>query len=211
MRRVTAGSVGALLIAGLSALFAGAVEPRQDAEYPIAKPGPEHEVLKDDVGVWEAEVKTFMPGSDEPMVSKGQETNRLLGGLWLVSDFRGEFGGQAFRGHGINGYDTQKKKYVGTWIDSMTSQMMIMEGTYDASKKTLTTAGEMYDPSTQQNCKVKNVATTNPDGTRTMAMFMESAAYGDKPFKMMEITYKKISDLPAPKGQLKKVEEKVKH
>ena len=55
-----------------------------------------------------------MSGPDsEPSVSKGVEVDKLMpGGLWLMNDFEGEFGGMAFHGHGVNGYDTQKKKYV---------------------------------------------------------------------------------------------------
>ncbi|HET9315476.1 MAG TPA: DUF1579 family protein, partial [Vicinamibacteria bacterium] len=49
------------------------------------KAGPEHEVLKHDVGTWEATVESFMPGAVQPMTSKGIETNTLVGGLWLVT------------------------------------------------------------------------------------------------------------------------------
>jgi hypothetical protein len=56
-----------------------------------------------------------MPGAP-PQSSRGVIVNRLVcGGLWLVSEFHNETTG--FDGHGIFGYDVQKKKYVGTWID----------------------------------------------------------------------------------------------
>jgi hypothetical protein len=45
---------------------------------PMPKPGPEHEILKSDVGVWDATVEMLGPGG---AVSKGVETNTLMGGL----------------------------------------------------------------------------------------------------------------------------------
>ena len=45
----------------------------------------------------------------------GKEHNELIaGGLWLTTSFEAEMGGQPFEGHGILGYDTEKKKYVST-------------------------------------------------------------------------------------------------
>src|SRR5207237_6024874 len=92
--------------------------PPQGQEMPIPKPGPEHEILKKDVGVWDATVETTMEPGGKPNVTKGVETNTLLGGgLWMVQDFKGEFMGVPFQGHGVAGYDPFKKKYVGTWVD----------------------------------------------------------------------------------------------
>ena len=55
------------------------------------------------------------------MESKGIEKNELLkGGLWLISRFEGEVVGTPFTGIGTFGYDPAEKKYVGTWVDTMT-------------------------------------------------------------------------------------------
>ena len=48
---------------------------------------------------------------------RGQHS--VTGGLWVASTFQGDFGGMTFEGRGQFGYDPAKKKYVGTWIDSM--------------------------------------------------------------------------------------------
>src|SRR5262245_51395340 len=101
----------------------------QGQELPMPKPGPEHEILKKDVGVWDATVETTMAPGGKPSVSKGVETNALLGdGLWLIQDFKGEFAGVPFQGHGVAGYDSSKKKYVGTWVDSMSTGLSTTEG-----------------------------------------------------------------------------------
>src|SRR5262245_55426309 len=71
------------------------------------KPGPEHAKLKELVGTWDA---TFSMMGQE---SKATAIYRMgPGGLWLLSNFNGEIGGMKFSGHGVDGYDTAKKKYV---------------------------------------------------------------------------------------------------
>ena len=81
-----------------------------------------------------------------PIESKGTEKNELLqGGMWLVSRFEGEMVGMPFTGVGTFGYDPIEKKYVGTWVDSMTPHLMIMKGDYDAATKTMTSTGEGRD------------------------------------------------------------------
>lgn len=61
------------------------------------------------------------------MVQAGEEKTKATatykmecGGLWLVSDFHGEFGGQKFSGHGIDGYDPGEEKvrrHLGRFVD----------------------------------------------------------------------------------------------
>jgi hypothetical protein len=100
-------------------------------------PGPEHEKFKDLEGTWDATM------SMQGMESTGTMTWKVdLGGLWLVSEFKGEFAGMEFSGRGLDSYDPVKKKYVGIWVDSMTTSPMITEGNYDDSGNILTMTGE---------------------------------------------------------------------
>src|SRR5437773_2168191 len=123
MRRALCVLVMASMAAALLVGSAGAQEKEsaktRGQESPFPKPGPEHEFLKKDVGVWDATVETIMEPGGKPNVSKGVETITLLGGgLWMIQDFKSEFMGVPFQGHGVTGYDASKKKYVGTWVDS---------------------------------------------------------------------------------------------
>src|SRR3954447_21038891 len=96
------------------------------------KPGPETDVLKKLAGTWDATMK-FAGGE-----SKGVMTHKMdLGGLWLVSAFEGEFGGQKFAGKGFDSYDQAKKKYVGVWVDNMVTTPLVLEGSFDAGKKVM--------------------------------------------------------------------------
>jgi hypothetical protein len=112
---------------------------------PVPKPGPEQELFKQDEGTWDATVESFMAPGAPPMTSKAVETNAVgCGGLCLVTDFKGDFGGMPFHGHGTTAYDSVKKKYVGSWTDSMSTGLLIGESTYDPAKKTVT--GYMEGP-----------------------------------------------------------------
>lgn len=145
-------------------------------------PGPEHERLKQLEGEWIATLKS--PGGD----SKGTMTYRMeCGGLWLVSDFRSDFGGMKFQGRGLDGYDPQKKKYVSVWVDSMSLRPLLFEGDWDAAKKELTSRGEGTGPDGKP-VKYKSVSRmvdadhetfkmfiVGPDGTETEMMTIEYA------------------------------------
>jgi hypothetical protein len=152
---------------------------------PLPKPGPEHEILKGDVGVWDASVEFFMAPGAPPAVSKGVETNRLLGGLWFVSEFKSEMMGQPFEGVGTMGYDPGKKKYVGTWVDSMSVGYSTVEGTYDPATKTL--IAWMVGPDLAgQTTKTKQTTEWKDADNRVFTMYAP-----DGQTVVMRITYKR--------------------
>ena len=164
-------------------------------ETALAQPGvttEQHKVLKNEVGDWEAEMKLYPQGPDGPTIDgKCEETSRVLNnGMWLISDFKGDFAGFPFEGHGAFGYNPQKKKYVGTWVDNMNPALTLMEGDYDAKAKTLTMYSEGTDPETGKPMKTKNVTQYLEDGRRIFTM-SNQAPGSDKYIKMMELTYTK--------------------
>lgn len=149
----------------------------------------EHEILKMEVGQWDAQVSLFMGPEgplDTPQKSKATETNRMVGDFWLVSDFQGEFGGVKFTGHGQFGFDPHQKKYVGAWIDSFNPSSMKMVGDYDAAKKTMTfqTSGVEMDGTPN---KGKHVIVYGDD-KRVMTMYYAAPDSGEL-VKVMEIIY----------------------
>jgi hypothetical protein len=180
-------SISAALLAASSSARA------QQGGPPIPKPTAEHKIVTADEGTWDAVVKTFPPGPGaQPQLSKGVEVNTVLpGGMWLLSSFRGEFGGMPFEGHGQFGYDTVQKKYVGTWIDSMAPTLSVLEGSYDPASRTMTYVGDSVDAMTRSKFTQKMVTTTDKDGTRVFSLYMTSKETGGKEAKMLEITYTK--------------------
>jgi uncharacterized protein DUF1579 len=156
---------------------------------PVPQPGPEHALLKGDAGTWDATVEVILPPGAPPVpASKGTETNTLMGGLWLVSDFKGDMMGSPFTGHGIAGWDPSKKKYVSVWTDSMSTSLMTGESTYDAASKTMT--GWMEGPDmTGKVTKTKLVTEYKDPDTRVFTMY--GPGPDGKEVPGLRITYKR--------------------
>ncbi|WP_422928673.1 DUF1579 domain-containing protein [Singulisphaera sp. PoT] len=162
-------------------------------EMPIPKPTAEHKILATEEGTWDADIKSYPNGPDsQPMASKGVEVNTVLtGGLWVASTFRSDFGGMPFEGRGQFGYDPAKKKYVGTWIDSMSPSLSVLEGSYDAKTKTLTFTGDGVCPIDGSKLAQRMVTVTKEDGSREFTLYMTGTMTGGKEAKVMEVVYTK--------------------
>jgi len=174
------------LAASVLILAAGTVVAQESM--PMPKPGPEHKLFQEDAGTWDATVEMFMAPGAPPMVSKAVETNTLgCGGLCLISDFKGEMApGQAFHGHGTSAWDPAKKRYVGTWTDSMSAGIAVGESTYDPATKTVT--GWMEGPDmTGKVVKSKAVSEYKDANTRVFTMYQ--AGPDGKEVQGMKITY----------------------
>ncbi len=131
-----------------------------------ASPGPEHESLKRLAGEWVATIKGEGGDSKGTMVSKME-----CGGLWLATEFKGDFGGMPFHGRGLDGYDPATQKYVGVWVDSMTTKPLLFEGTMDKAKKTLTMTADGIGMDGKP-AKFKSVTQYPDDDHQVFAMYM---------------------------------------
>ncbi|QEG20696.1 DUF1579 domain-containing protein [Mariniblastus fucicola] len=162
-----------------------------DAVAQMPTPGPETEVLRKEVGEWTCEIKAWSGPGAEPVITKGSESTRMFGDFWTITNFEGNMMGFPFKGHGTYGYDTRKKKYVGTWIDSLGPYMMHTEGTYDKETETLTMVGDSPGP---DGVTIFTYTTTAnyKDGKRIMTMHMQPKGSGDdQKMKLFVMTYKK--------------------
>jgi hypothetical protein len=149
-------------------LAAGLASAQQEQQHPPApKPGPEHAHLNTLEGTWDALVTT-----SDGKKSKAEATYKMeCAGLWIASDFKGEFEGKPFQGKGLDGYDPAKKKYVGVWVDSMITTPLFMEGSRDESSKTTTMTGECPGPDGKP-MKMKAVTKEIDKDHMTFEMFM---------------------------------------
>lgn len=155
------------LLAGLVSLVVAGTCWAQDVVLPA--PGAEHERLKKLVGQWDAEMEA---GGQTTKCSATYKS--VCGGMWVSSDFEGDIGGFKFQGHGLDGFDQTKKKYVALWVDSMQSAPLVMEGDYDSETKTITMTGESGGADGKPQ-KVKTTTETKDEDHFTFKMYMIDA------------------------------------
>ena len=150
----------------LFAVVVGFVGTAVSLAQELPKPGPEHAKLKEFVGTWDAVME--MAGQK----TKATATYKsICDGMWLASDFEGDLGGIKFQGHGVYGYNLQKKKYVGMWFDSMNSAPLHMEGDYDPKTKLVVMSGQSVGPDGQPQ-KFKATTEHNDKDHFTFKMYM---------------------------------------
>jgi hypothetical protein len=166
--------------------------PTLNAQEPKPAATDPYKILAQQEGEWDADITVTFPGpnGNATSKSKGVETNRLLGGKWLISDFKGELFNAPFEGHGENGYDAKKGKYVVAWVDINSKHIELMEGSYDEKTKTLTLNADTEDTSSGKPMKLRLETRFKDDGTRTFTEYYQME--GEKEFtKLIDISYTK--------------------
>jgi hypothetical protein len=117
-------------------------------------------VFDKDVGEWDVELSVTPPGNAPANHTTGRATTRLLGGRWLVTDYRTD---QGFEGHGVWGWDPSLGKYVGTWVDPMLSSPARSVGTWDPDTRTMTFQVETTHEG--RTIRYRETTTTLADGS----------------------------------------------
>ena len=153
----------------------------------LAQPGPEHQHLAKLAGTWDVKATMWMEPGKPPMESTGTATMAvILDGRYLHQDYKGELMGQPFTGIGIEGFDRVKMAYTTTWIDSMSTGVMHMDGTSSDGGKTISYAGDFSCPMEKTQIKGRSITTMTDDKTFMVTMF---ATRGGSESKSMELRY----------------------
>ncbi|HEX3578121.1 MAG TPA: DUF1579 domain-containing protein [Thermoanaerobaculia bacterium] len=167
---------------------AGPSQAEMEAMMKAATPGDAHKKLNGMAGTFTADVKMWMAPGAPPTAGSGvAENSWALGGRFLQQNFTGTFMGMPFSGVGYTGYDNIKKKYIGSWMDSMSTSMMVSTGTANADGKSYTFTSTMDDPMTGKSAPVKETVTVVDADHHTLEMW--GPGPDGKMFKMMEIAY----------------------
>ncbi|MDZ4817836.1 MAG: DUF1579 family protein [Planctomycetota bacterium] len=146
-------------------------------------------------GTWDVVMRVFPAISGAAVEEfKGTETNRpILDGLWLESTMECNFlGGKKFKGHGIFGYDSLKKKYVGTWYDNMSTVAATLEGEFDPETNTNTMTYETRDASGRA-INQKHTTVYKEDGHKLFTIAMPDPEDATKFKKVLEVESKRRS------------------
>ena len=167
--------------------------PQQKAEMEAymkaGTPGAPHKAMAATAGTYDAKVKSWHEPGQPPMEETGTATRTMaLDGRVLVEDFKGSMMGMPFTGTACGATTTCTGKYWSTWNDSMSTGLMVSEGTCDA-KNTCAFKGTWNDPI--KKGPVASRMTSRWTSPTTEVFEMYGPGRDGKEMKMMEITYTK--------------------
>ena len=140
------------------------------------EPQKEHQWLQKLVGEWTGEGEAVMEPGKPPMKWTTTESVRSLGGLWIFAEGQGEMpvSGDPATTIMTIGYDPQKKRYVGTFIGSMMTNLWVYEGSLDASGNVLTLDTEGPNMAAEgKMSKYRDVIELRSDDHRLMTSHMQ--------------------------------------
>jgi len=185
-------AAGATAAASTAAPDAAAQAKMMEQMMKLAAPGPEHEKLKAMVGKWKADVTVIMPGAPEEKSTGTMNNEMIMGGRYLYQTYEGTMMKMPFKGGGVVGYDNVKKKYVSVWIDEMSTQIMMSEGTMDESAKTITMTAAVDCPMDNSKHTMRQVVTMTDDDHHTYEMF--DTGPDGKETKCLTIKYTRVKE-----------------
>ena len=192
----TAAAIG--FVATLALAQSGSEHPpmtpeqqaEMDAYMKAGTPGAPHQALAAMAGSYDVKVKSWHEPGGPAQEDVGTATrSMLLDGRVLAEKFDGAMMGMPFTGHGMTGFDNVTGKYWSTWNDSMSTGIMVSEGSCDAKAQACTFTGSWNDPIKKAPFKAR--MTTRWTSPTTEIFEMYGPGKDGKEMKMMEITYLK--------------------
>jgi hypothetical protein len=158
----------------------------------ISTPGPEHAFLAKRVGKWKTVNRVWMGGPGSPPAeSEGTaEFRTILGGRYLLQEYKGAMVGMNMEGVGISGYDKFRKRYVDLWMDNFSTGVFTLTGHLDPTGKILVMQGEMDEPAMEQIGKAARFVTRIADDDH-FVLEAYDVHLGENA-KVMEIAYTRV-------------------
>jgi hypothetical protein len=153
-------------------------------------PGDAHKVLAAGAGSWKTETTMWMEPGAPAQSSTGKASNEMiLGGRYQRTVHKSQMMGESFEGEGLTAYDNAKKLFVSSWVDNMGTGVMVLEGPWDESTKSMTLKGTCTDPTTGKDMAIREVYRIIDDTHHEMQMF---CTQDGKEYKNMEMKMTKI-------------------
>ena len=156
----------------------------------LSNPGKNHSLLDPLIGKWKVQVKYWADASTPPEITSGtSEIKWIFGQRFVQEIYRGKSSGKPYQGLGLMGYDPQLAKFISIWIDSLSTGVMISEGTSDQAGKSFTFKTQFQHPSTGEKKElISELRLVNP--SQHVFELFEILPDG-KRFKTVEMIYSK--------------------
>jgi hypothetical protein len=172
---------------------AGEMTPEErammEAYMSAGAPGEQHKMLAAQAGEYTTVARSWAEPGAPPVEEKGSATRTMiLDGRVMIETYKGTMMGTPFTGQAMTGYDNVNGKFWATWNDSMSTGIMVMEGTCDA-KMACAFTGTYNDPIAKG--PVTSRMTVRWTSPTTEVMEMHGPGPDGKEVKMMELIYTK--------------------
>jgi hypothetical protein len=153
-----------------------------------ATPGEFHEFLAKKAGSWNIAGKMWMePGGEPQVTSSTGEAKMILGGRFLYETMEGSMMGMPVEGLGITGYDNSSGVVTSIWYDNTGTVTTVLKGKWEKPGAPLELHGEMWDPMSGLDMKIRTVTTFISADESVFEYF--ASAEGLPEMKAMELRY----------------------
>ncbi|HYD00922.1 MAG TPA: DUF1579 domain-containing protein [Phycisphaerales bacterium] len=138
-----------------------------------AEPGVNHNLLDIFVGTWDVSANFDNGPGQPPETASGQMVNSWqLDGRWLKQEYNGKMASLgSFRGLGYLGYDNLAKRFVATWMDTLSTSCMSSTGSFSEEKATFTLSGDFTGPGGEKYRQKQVMTVLSPD-RYTVTMYL---------------------------------------
>ncbi len=172
MKKLAVFSISIAIALFVSGVLAQSAEPTKDH----AEPARNHEWLKQLVGEWDIQFKMYVQPGQPPAEAAGTDSVRTLGEHWVIAETRTTMMGAPYRGILSLGYNSLKKQFNGTWMDSFGGQLWVYKGTLNDAGDTLTleTEGPCLLQGPDKTARYKEVIQITGKDSRTFNSSMET-------------------------------------
>ncbi len=135
----------------------------------MTAPTDHHARVLSAVGQWEGSLESFGPGLGEDPIP-ARQTVQAVGPFWTQTRFECDLMGMSYVGEGTLGYDPLTRTYRGTWADSWSSYLAVMEGEWDADREVLVMRWDAPDMNGVMNAHRYELAQTDTTYVSTFYM-----------------------------------------
>jgi hypothetical protein len=167
--------------------------PEQQAEMEAymkaGTPGAPHKALASTAGNYDLKIKSWHEPGGPPMEESGTAVRTMgLDGRVLIEEITSSMMGTPFTGYGMTGHDNVTGKHWSIWTDSMSTGLMVSEGTCDA-QEVCSFTGSYNDPIKKGPVTMRMTSRWTSPTTEIFEMY--GPGKDGKETKMMEMTYTK--------------------
>jgi hypothetical protein len=177
-----------LLLAALAAPAAIA-QPEDEmmaAYMAAAEPDEHHEFLAQFAGNRTFRMTHWATPDAPAQTFDGRVTaEMIMGGRFLSVHYTADMGGFMFEGRGLTGYDRTAGEYVSTWIDNVSTTIMVSRG--QEADGIVEMTATVVDPVSRARQTHRTVERTTPDGGHRMDYYVREGEGEER--KTMEIVH----------------------